>query len=363
MAIDTQLPILGIEQTKKILSQIMGKINKEGSQGIFLWGPPGIGKSALIKQLAEEHNMKLSDVRLPLLDPVDLRGLPMIDKEAGVAKWLPPDFLPKQNSKKAGILLLDEINAAPPSIQASAYQLILDRRIGSYKLPKNWVVIAAGNRVSDRAVAFKLPSALANRFTHLELSPDADEWIRWAIANEIDPLIIAFIKSQPSMLFQFDPQRLPIAFPSPRSWAFASNLSELRKTNLLLYLSALQGTVGNATKEIFRSFIEYENDVPNIEDILSGKPYELPQPNQLDILYIVFANIITSLLKKLTEERVSNFFNYAMQYDNTSAADYSTMLLFELIKQIKYQNQSNLYVVMNVKGYSDWLSKNMEITS
>lgn len=359
MAIDTQLPILGIEQTKTILSEIMDKINIEGSQGIFLWGPPGIGKSALVKQLAEDKEMELRDVRLPLLDPVDLRGLPMVDREEGVARWLPPDFLPRMDLKKAGILLLDEINAAPPSIQASAYQLILDRRIGSYKLPEKWIVIAAGNRVSDRAVAFKLPSALSNRFTHLEISPDAEEWIRWAITNEVDPLIVAFIKSQPSMLFQFDPQRLPIAFPSPRSWTFASNLQDLRRKDLLLYLNALQGTIGNAAKEAFRTFIEYENDVPDIEDILEGRPYDLPSANQLDILYIIFANIIASLLKNMTEDRVANFFNYAMQFDNTVAADYSTMLLFELMKQARIKG--NIYTIMNVPAYSNWLAKNTDI--
>lgn len=361
MAIDTALPVLGIKQTKTILSHIMTNINKEGAQGIFLWGPPGIGKSALVKQLAVEHGMELRDVRLPLLDPVDLRGLPMVDKEAGVARWLPPDFLPKSKSKKSGILFLDEINAAPPSIQASAYQLILDRKVGSYTLPPNWVVIAAGNRVSDRSVAYKLPSALANRFTHLEISPDTDEWVQWALTNEIDPLIIAFIKSQPSMLFQFDPQRLPIAFPSPRSWAFASNLMELRHHDIFLYLSSLQGTIGNAAKEQFRTFIEYENDVPNVEDILEGRYYEAPNPNQLDILYIIFANIITALLKNMTEDRVSNFFSYAMQYDNTIAADYSTLLLRELLEQAKISKQ--IYKIMNVNAYNEWLKVNADINS
>ncbi|MCY3415112.1 MAG: MoxR family ATPase [Candidatus Heimdallarchaeota archaeon] len=361
MAIDTALPVLGIRQTKMILSQIMDNINQEGTQGIFLWGPPGIGKSALVRQLAEEHDMELRDVRLPLLDPVDLRGLPMVDKEEGVARWLPPDFLPRSNLKKPGILLLDEINAAPPSIQASAYQLILDRRIGSYVLPDRWIVIAAGNRVSDRAVAFKLPSALANRFTHLEISPDADEWVQWALSEDIDPLIIAFIKSQPSMLFQFDPQRLPIAFPSPRSWTFASNLQDLRTHDILLYLSALQGTIGNAAKEQFRTFIEYEKDVPNVEDILEGRAYDPPSPNQLDILYIIFANIIASLLKNMSENRVENFFSYAMQYDNTMAADYSVLLLKELIEQAKIKG--NVYQIMKVKSYSKWLVNNKDINN
>ena len=359
MAIDTALPVMGIKQTKVILSQIMMNINREGTQGVFLWGPPGIGKSACIRQLAEENEMQFCDVRLPLLDPVDLRGLPMIDNENMVARWLPPDFLPNGNEETAGILFLDEINAAPPALQASAYQLILDRKIGNYTLPTNWIVIAAGNRVSDRSVAFKLPSALANRFTHIEIHPDPDEWVQWAISNSLDPLIIAFIKSQPSMLFEFDPQRLPIAFPSPRSWAFASNLKPLRTHDILLYLYALQGTIGNAAKEQFRVFIEYEKQVPDVEDILEGREYVLPEPNELDILYIVFANIISSLLKKMTESRISNFFNFATLYDNTIAADYSTLLLRELLEQAKRRNE--LYKIMKVKQYNTWLDENRDL--
>lgn len=143
----------------------------------FIWGAPGIGKSSIVRQIAERRRMPLIDIRASLLDPTDLRGIPMI--QDGTAVWCPPSFLPKK-SDKPGILFLDEINAAPPLVQAALYQLILDRRVGEYELPEGWRIIAAGNRREDKAVTFRLSSALANRFIHLNLEVDPDDWHAWA---------------------------------------------------------------------------------------------------------------------------------------------------------------------------------------
>lgn len=139
----------------------------------FIWGAPGIGKSSIVRQIAERRRMPLIDIRASLLDPTDLRGIPII--QDGTAVWCPPSFLPKK-SDKPGILFLDEINAAPPLVQAALYQLILDRRVGEYELPEGWRIIAAGNRREDKAVTFRLSSALANRFIHLNLEVDPDDW-------------------------------------------------------------------------------------------------------------------------------------------------------------------------------------------
>ena len=136
-------------------------------QPVFLWGAPGVGKSQVVAQVAEERNLALRDIRAVLLDPVDLRGLPRITAE-GLSVWCPPGFLPGANDPEEGILFLDELNAAPPLVQAACYQLILDRRIGEYKLPDGWSIIAAGNREKDKAVTHRMPSALANRMVHLD---------------------------------------------------------------------------------------------------------------------------------------------------------------------------------------------------
>ena len=142
----------------------------------FIWGSPGVGKSSLVAQIALEKNMKFIDLRLSLLDPTDLRGIPFFAKEEKKAVWAKPEFLPDTDCLDYGILFLDEINSAPPTIQAAAYQLILDRKIGEYTLPQNYSIIAAGNYETDRGVTYRMPTPLANRFVHLNFDLDFESW-------------------------------------------------------------------------------------------------------------------------------------------------------------------------------------------
>ncbi len=184
----------------------------------FIWGPPGVGKSEIVASIAKSMNRRLIDIRAVLLDPVDLRGLPKF-AEDGTTGWAIPNFLPRDGE---GILFLDELNAAPQMVQTACYQLVLDRRIGDYELPKGWDVIAAGNRETDRAAAGRMPSALANRFAHIEFETDLDDWRLWASKSGIRPEIIAFVSYRPELLHSFDPDQK--AFPTPRSWKFASDI-------------------------------------------------------------------------------------------------------------------------------------------
>ncbi|MGC2744685.1 MAG: MoxR family ATPase, partial [Candidatus Angelobacter sp.] len=158
-------------------------------QPVFVWGGPGIGKSALIRQLAGSLKKSLRDVRALLLDPVDLRGLPYFSD--GQSKWATPEFLPKDGE---GILFLDELNAAPAMVQASCYQLVLDRKLGEYTLPDGWAVIAAGNHDSDRGVTTRMPTPLRNRFVHLDFEVDLQDWSEWAIQSGIRAEVIAFLR-------------------------------------------------------------------------------------------------------------------------------------------------------------------------
>lgn len=242
----------------------------DARQPVFIWGPPGIGKSDVVRQVAKERNVSLRDIRALLLDPVDLRGLPFLS-EAREAKWAIPDFLPKEGQ---GILFLDELNAAAPMVQASCYQLVLDRKLGEYTLPDGWVIVAAGNRESDRAVTTRMPTPLRNRFTHLAFEVDVQEWCEWAIRTALRPEVIAFIRFRQDLLSQFD--RDANAFPSPRSWSFVSKILKSAPATSIEH-DLIAGTVGDGAAIEFTAFLTTYRNLPNIDAILLN-PEREPVP-------------------------------------------------------------------------------------
>jgi len=248
-------------------------------QPVFLWGGPGIGKSAIVRQLAERLTVPLRDVRALLLDPVDLRGLPFLGPD-GRSKWATPEFLPQDGS---GILFLDELNAAPGMVQASCYQLVLDRKLGEYVLPDGWAIIAAGNRDSDRAVTTRMPTPLRNRFVHLEFEVDVQEWTEWAIGAGIRPEVIAFLRFRRELLSAFD--RDANAFPSPRSWEFVSRILSARPDRSIEH-ELYAGAVGAGAATEFSAFLKTFRELPNIDAILLN-PLKEPVPENAAAQYAV----------------------------------------------------------------------------
>lgn len=238
---------------------------------VFIWGGPGLGKSDVVRQVAQTMQVPLQDVRALLLDPVDLRGLPFLSPQ-GQAKWAPPDFLPKDGK---GILFLDELNSAPAMVQASCYQLVLDRKLGEYTLPDGWAIVAAGNRESDRGVTVRMPTPLRNRFTHLQFEVDVHEWCEWAIRTSTRPEVIAFIRFRPDLLSAFD--RDANAFPSPRSWAFVSKILN-SKPEASIEHDLIAGTVGDGAATEFTAFLTTYRNLPNIDAILLN-PEQEPVPD------------------------------------------------------------------------------------
>ena len=222
---------------------------------LMLWGPPGIGKSSIVAEIAKKNGLDLVDLRLSQLAPTDLRGLPVV--EDGVSRWFPPEFLPVDGQ---GVLFLDEINMAPPAIQGIAQQLILDRKVGSYRVPENWFVWAAGNRKADRAAVFEMPSALANRFIHLDLSVDLESFKAWGLRKGLSEKILAFLAFRPSLLHSMDAHHA--AWPSPRSWSMADSLIKL---NL-----SIEPAVGPGPSEEFNAFCSIYENLPDLESILDG---------------------------------------------------------------------------------------------
>lgn len=255
-----------------------GLIRQEIKLSLMIWGPPGIGKSSIVWQTAEAHELAFIDLRLSQLAPTDLRGLPVA--EGGVSRWYPPEFLPREGR---GVLFLDEINLAPPAMQGMAQQLILDRRVGSYVVPAGWFIWAAGNRKEDWAAVYDMPAPLANRFLHLEVEPDIESFKRYALATEVHEQVIAFLAFRPALLHKIDPQQA--AWPSPRSWVMAS---ELLKAEL-----DPAPAIGQTTAAELKAFMALYGQIPDLELILSGRGEEIPFPDEPSLRYAVTIALTT----------------------------------------------------------------------
>jgi hypothetical protein len=273
----------------------------------FLWGAPGIGKSSIVKQIAKDMDVAFIDLRLALMDPTDLKGIPFYDKESHTALWAPPAFLP---STGEGILFLDELNSAAPSVQSSAYQLILDRKVGEYELPDGWAIVAAGNREGDRGVTYRMPAPLANRFVHFELEVDVNDWRDWAYKSALDERIIAYISYKNEHLFTFDAKSDVKSFATPRSWEYVGNILKSSLSSELL-LETISGTVGKDVAVSFLSFIRVMDRLPDVQNILNAKDAEYS--DEVDVLYALSAGIVSAYLKGQDDESLDNLLSYTLE--------------------------------------------------
>jgi hypothetical protein len=278
---------------------------------VMLWGPPGVGKSRIVSQVATAHGVPLIDIRLSQMEPTDLRGIPF--RNGARVEWSVPALLPDASRHgPRGILFLDEITSAPPTVTAAAYQLILDRRLGEYVLPEGWTLFAAGNRYGDRGVTYVMPAPLANRFVHYEIEPHLDDWVAWAHAAEIDDRVIAFLRFRPDLLFEFDPARNAVAFPSPRSWEYAHRALAKFAGDPDLLLPALQACVGQAAAVELNAFVEHMTELPDIHAILEGRCRDVPKT--LDLKYGVAAAIVRGALQARGEPEAQRVFGNALRY-------------------------------------------------
>ncbi len=255
---------------------------------VFIHGSPGIGKSYIVADVAQTHNLELVDVRLSQMDPVDLRGVPSIRKDQTV--WMPPVFFPKDQDSQ-GILFLDELNSAPPSVQAAIYQLVLNRKMGEYELPKGWRIICAGNRVSDRGVVFRLPTPLANRMVHLSVAARYDDFKLFAIKAHLHPFVIGFLGFRPDLLSTepvVEDDANP-AFATPRSYHMLSNILKARD-DIGAIASIIYGTIGYSAGIEFTSYVKVYEELPDVAAIYSGHYPEVQ--NQPALLYALVSALV-----------------------------------------------------------------------
>ena len=283
---------------------------------VFLWGPPGIGKSDIVKQIGEDAGREVIDVRLALWEPTDIKGIPYYNADQGNMVWAPPAELPTDPESKA-IIFLDELNSAPPAVQAAAYQLILNRRVGTYHLPKGVDVVAAGNREGDRGVTYRMPAPLANRFIHLEMKVDFDDFQDWATLNKVHPEVVGYVGFAKQDLYDFDPKSASKAFATPRSWVFVSDLLSDDDCDNDTLTALIAGAIGDGLASKFMAHRKIAGKLPKAGDILDGKVKDL-QIKEVSAMYSLTVSLCYELKDraekkaKAWDDMADCFFRYMM---------------------------------------------------
>ena len=271
-------------------------------RGLFMWGAPGIAKSSVVEQVCDELNFKLIDIRLTQMEPTDLRGIPVPFKKSddtAYVEWAVPAMLPKREPGKrtakitedghefdGAIILLDELPNAAPSVQAGSYQIVLDGALGEWKCPDNVIVMAAGNRETDKGATFKMPTPLQNRFTHIEMRVDFEDFQTFALNTSFHQAVVGYLTAFKHELFQFEATSASRGFPTPRSWEAVSDI--LRDDPNLpetVQMALIAGAVGDG---IAVKFLEYRRNAANLpaaSDILDGTVKELKKGGDVSLSY------------------------------------------------------------------------------
>jgi hypothetical protein len=302
----------------------------------------------MVRQIAADKGIDIIDLRLSQIDPVDLRGIPTI--ENGKTIWKVPSFLP---SKGKGILFLDEINSAAQSTQAAAYQLVLDRKLGDYELPPGWSIIAAGNNMTDMAIVNQISSALKNRFVHIDVETDPDDWHAWAMSSKIDDTVIGFIHDHPQLLNEMQATgnkerdakirstiRAANAFATPRTWEYASRLLKAGIDSM----QAMNATIGAAAVE-FMAYRKLHTKIPDLVKILDKLNGEAAAPEDSSLVYATILKLETMVTKK----RVPAVFKYIEGFSK----EYQVMF----VKDMSMRPEADKIISETVQ-YRDWIMNN-----
>lgn len=366
----------------------MVKVNMDNStlgkkrRGLFMWGPPGIAKSSIVEQVCGELNLKLVDIRLTQMEPTDLRGIPVPVQEAGVVdgdpakvvvEWAIPALLPKRAKGKrvaelvnedtgekydGAVILLDELPNAAPSVQAGSYQLVLDGRLGEYIVPDNVIVMAAGNRDTDKGATFKMPTPLMNRFTHIEMRSDFEDFQNYALAVGFDKDVVGYLTSCKHELFQFEATSASRGFPTPRSWEAVSDI--LRgDPNLpeIVLMALIAGSVGDG---IAVKFIEYRKNtgkLPPASDILDGKITDLNN-KEVSLMYSLTTSLCYELRDRFNASKAPGASAEDKKKFDTSSDNFLGYMMKHFQKEMVIMGArvalSNFRISLNARNLKNW---------
>ena len=317
---------------------------------VFVQGQPGIGKSQAIEQIAKNIESQtgkrthITDIRLLLFNPIDLRGIPVPNIKDKVAVWLKPEiFNLNEDENVINILFLDELTAAPSSLQAAAYQIALNRRLGEHTIPNNTFIVAAGNRLEDNAISYEMPTALRNRFIHFELKADLNSWLNWAKEKGINEEIITFLKNNPDKFVTEDFDTSTNIIITPRSWEILSDLILTLGGSLRSNEVFVASVIGNSLTYLMLN----SNHTISLADLLNGRVIEKPDNmGELQRVVDVLANQVSEYINN--ETYTKNILKYMCKIP----MDYAIRIFRKVIK-IKVSE----YDITKLKEYQLFLDK------
>jgi len=318
----------------------------KANRPIFIWGAPGIGKSELVQGIVDSGelgNAFMIDLRLALMETTDLRGYPFRNPETNTMEWAPAADLPTKELAEqydSIVLFLDELNSAPPSVQAAAYQLVLNKKIGQYELPDNVKIVAAGNRETDRGVTFRMPSPLANRFRHINMDVNFEDWQQWAINNDVHPDVIGYLSFAKQDLFNFDPKTSSQAFATPRSWTFTSDILKVdgfEEASAREQKAEIAGAIGEGMAIKFIEHRKIASNLPNPTEVIQGKVKKLDSKIAEEIsakysLVVSIAYELNDIYKDTgVDEKFSKMLNNTVRFSFDNFEPEMVVFLFKTI--------------------------------
>lgn len=360
--------IVTADELKDILKTMLDAIDRDPSvvttmPPLWIWGSPGCGKSTIVRTLCEERGIEFIDTRLSQMESCDIRGLPVPNHELHQMDWYVNGSWPR-SPKGKGIIFLDELSSCDRSCAVAAYELVLDRRLGKlYQVPPGYLIVAAGNLTTDRAIAMSTSSALANRFMHVELKEDAEAWLKWARANNVHPAIIGFITYKPNMLFNMEGENLERGWPSPRAWERVSQMCHIyaNGSSESLLRKMVYGLVGNGTGVEFMEFYKINAEFKNVLDIMKDPNSKIEIPERADQKYALCSSMVYLLWRGKDAEdenrRINGFYRICMAL----TSDFASMALLAAMQgKDKAEVKDHCGKLLRHKLFSEWKKKHGE---